>query len=87
MSAETIAYVRDWVIIIWGAMATMAALAILIVTILVYQKVSYILNSMRAVVDGARELNQRTAEQFSALAPLLRIFSRRKKVERDEGGP
>ena len=84
MSPETIAYVRDWVIIIWGGIATLAALAILIVTVLLYRKVSGLVTSIRAAVDGVREFGARAAEQFSALAPLFRIFSRRKRDDREE---
>jgi hypothetical protein len=84
LSADTVAYIRDWVIIIFGVAATAAAITVLVVTLVLYKKVNAIISAVLATARGIRDFSRQVAEQLGGLVPILGIFGRRRRGRDEE---
>ena len=77
MSAETIAYVRDWAILVRVFAASVTAIMLFMMSVRVYSRVSAILDSIRSTARNVRDIGTKLAGQAATLNSLIEFLPRR----------
>lgn len=70
-TAESVAFVRDIVLIIFGGMAIVAFGIITVLAMLTYRKITSVLDSIRATSRNIREASDRVLQPFIGGGPSM----------------